>query len=325
MDRGAFHRPPRSFPPAVPNERVVIAEPPSLGRRGVGSLLQILLPALGTLGIVAFVVVMPSKLFLIVAGAFVLMTVASVVGSYWAQRRSGKLSARTQRRLYRAHLAQREVELAAIARHQREVDERLYPDPVWLAGLVAHRRYLWERRPTDQDFLSFRLGRAAIPLACPLELALSTDPMTEHEPELHAQAQALLERFRAVDDLSVVASLHQASVVTITGDRRAGGRRRPLDARAGGRVSGTRRPPGHGLLRGCPRRGLGVVEVAAARPLGTRSGAAPGRERSIAADGIEPCGALAAARGARPAAARAAAPDRGLGGGRRGVGDGRCA
>jgi S-DNA-T family DNA segregation ATPase FtsK/SpoIIIE len=220
MDRAAFHRPPRSFPPAVPDQRVVIAEPPPLARRGFGGLLQILLPALGTLGIVAFVVVMPNKLFLIVAGAFVLMTVASVFGTYWAQRRSGKLSARTQRRLYRAHLARRELELEAIARHQREVDERLYPDPVRLAALVAHRRYLWERRPADGDFLSFRLGRAAVPLACPLELAMSNDPMTEHEPELYAQAQALVGRFRAVADLSVVASLSQASVVTITGERR---------------------------------------------------------------------------------------------------------
>ncbi|HTU87982.1 MAG TPA: type VII secretion protein EccCb [Solirubrobacteraceae bacterium] len=220
MDRGAFHRPPRSFPAAVPDERVVIAQPPPLARRGFGSLLQVLLPALGTLGIVAFVVVMPSKLFLIVAGAFVLMTVASVLGTFWAQRRSGKLSARTQRRLYRAHLAERERQLEAIARQQREIDERLYPDPVRLAGLVSHRRYLWERRPTDKDFLSFRLGRAAVPLACPLELALTNDPMTEHEPDLYAQADALVTRFRAVDDLSVVASLVQASVVTVTGERR---------------------------------------------------------------------------------------------------------
>ena len=182
--------------------------------------MQILLPALGTLGIVAFVVVMPNKLFLVVAGAFVLMTLASVLGMYWSQRRSGKLSARSQRRLYRAHLAQRELELEAVARQQREIDERLYPDPVRLAALVAHRRYLWERRPTDQDFLSFRLGRAAVPLACPLELAMSNDPMTEHEPELHGQAQALVQRFRAVEDLSVVASLASASVVTITGERR---------------------------------------------------------------------------------------------------------
>ena len=215
----AFHRPPRSFPPALPDQKIVVAKPPELARRGVGGLVQLLLPVLGTLGIVAFAVIMPNKLFLIVAGAFVLIAIFSVVASYWAQRRSGKLSARTERRLYRAHLAERERQLEHISRQQREIDERLYPDPIRLGGLVAHRRHLWERRPTDVDFLAFRLGRAAVPIACPLELALSEDPLTEYKPDLYQQARELVERFRFVDDLSVVASLTDASVVTVTGAR----------------------------------------------------------------------------------------------------------
>ena len=121
----AFHRPPRSFPPALPDQKIVIAKPPELGRRGVGGLVQLLLPVLGTLGIVAFAVIMPNKLFLVVAGAFVLIAIFSVVASYWAQRRSGKLSARTERRLYRAHLVERERQLEQVSRQQREIDERL--------------------------------------------------------------------------------------------------------------------------------------------------------------------------------------------------------
>jgi DNA segregation ATPase FtsK/SpoIIIE, S-DNA-T family len=216
---GAFHRPPRSFPPALPDRKIVVAKPPELARRGVGGFVQLLLPVLGTLGIVAFAVIMPNKLFMVVAGAFVLIAIFSVVASYWSQRRSGKLSARTERRLYRAHLAERERQLEHFVRQQREIDERLYPDPVRLTGLVAHRRHLWERRPTDVDFLAFRLGRAAVPIACPLELALSEDPMTEYKPDLFQQAHELVERFRLVDDLSVVASLTDASVVTVTGGR----------------------------------------------------------------------------------------------------------
>ena len=69
------------------------------------------------------------------------------------------------------------------------------------------------------DFLAFRLGRAAVPIACPLELALSEDPLTEYKPDLYEQARELVERFRFVDDLSVVASLTDASVVTVTGAR----------------------------------------------------------------------------------------------------------
>ncbi len=216
---GAFHRPPRSFPAAVPDQPIVIAQPPSLSRRGAGGIVQMLLPVLGTLGIVAFAVIMPNKLFLIVAGAFVAIALVSVIGSYWAQRRSGKRSARAERRLYRAHLAERERRLEQVVIRQREIDERLYPDPLRLAGLVANRRYLWERRPSDGDFLAFRLGRAAVPLACPLELSLSEDPMIEYQPELYEQANTLVSRFRTVNDLGVVASLADASFVTLAGER----------------------------------------------------------------------------------------------------------
>jgi S-DNA-T family DNA segregation ATPase FtsK/SpoIIIE len=216
---GAFHRPPRSFPPAIPRASIVIATPPELQRKGVGGFLQIVLPVLGTLGILAFALVMPNKVFLIIGAVFVGLAVISVMGTYWVQRRTGKISARTERRLYRAHLTQREADLQGVVRRQREVDERLYPDPMRLAGVVSHRRGLWERRPTDEDFLAFRLGRAAIPLACPVELKLSDNPMTEFSPELLAEAQDLIARYRVVDELGVVTTLRQASVVTLSGPR----------------------------------------------------------------------------------------------------------
>jgi ESX secretion system protein EccC len=216
--RGSFHRPPRSFPPAIPDRPIVIAQPPQLSGRGAG-LLQMLMPALGTLGIVAFAFIVPNKLFLIVAGAFVAISLVSVLASYWAQRRSGKRSRRSERRLYRAHLEKREEELQAVVRTQRDIDERLYPSPGRLTNLVTQRRHLWERRPGDGDFLAFRFGRATVPLACPIELSLSEDPLTEYQTELYEQAQALVERYRTVDELSVVATLSGTSVTTVTGPR----------------------------------------------------------------------------------------------------------
>jgi S-DNA-T family DNA segregation ATPase FtsK/SpoIIIE len=216
---GSFHRPPRSFPPALPSEKIVVARPPTLSRRGAGTFVQMILPVLGSLGIVAFAVIMPNKLFLIVAGAFVAIAVFSVLASHLAQRRSGKLSARAERRLYRAHLEERRRQLELVTIRQREVDERLYPDPARLAGLVSHRRHLWERRPADADFLAFRLGRATVPIACPVELALSDDPLTEYQPELYDQAQELIAGYTTAEDLSVVTTLGDASVVTLTGKR----------------------------------------------------------------------------------------------------------
>ena len=165
---------------------------------------------------------MPNKLFLIVAGAF--------VGDLDRLGARLLLGPAPQRQADHARRAPASTGLTWRARasrnsrpssaSQREVDERLYPDPVRLAGLVAHRRHLWERRPLDGDFLSFRLGRAAVPLACPIELALSDDPLTEYQPELYEQAEAARRSaFARSRQLSVVASLRDAGVVTVTGPR----------------------------------------------------------------------------------------------------------
>jgi len=217
--RGAYHRPPRAFPPLVSGGEIVIARPPALSRRGAGGVMQMFLPVLGSLGIVAFALVSPNRLFLILAGAFVAVSFLSVLASFWAQRRSGKVSVRAQRRLYRRHLADRDEQLGEVARQQRQADERLYPAPERLTGLVGRRGYLWERRTGDRDFLSFRVGTAAIPLSRRLRLDLSDDPLAEYQPDLLGDATTLLRRWRAVDGLSVIAPLGDVNVVTVTGAR----------------------------------------------------------------------------------------------------------
>ena len=76
------------------------------------------------------------------AGVFVAIAVVSVIASFLSQRRTGNRSARAERRLHRNHLAEPEREPELITVRQREVDERLHPDPARLAGLVSHRRHL---------------------------------------------------------------------------------------------------------------------------------------------------------------------------------------
>jgi hypothetical protein len=90
--------------------------------------MRVLLPVLGSLGIVAFAIVTPNKLFLIIASVFVAIALLTAVLSAWTQRRTGRMSARNQRRPYRAHLAEREERLGSLAARQRETDEWLYRD-----------------------------------------------------------------------------------------------------------------------------------------------------------------------------------------------------
>ncbi|MBO0767152.1 MAG: type VII secretion protein EccCa [Solirubrobacterales bacterium] len=215
---GSFHRPPRSFPPALPTDKLAIAPPPTLTQK-IGGWSQLLVTICGALGMAAFAFIMPSKTFLIVMGVFVGLMVLSAVVMQVSQRRAGKQSARHKRKLYRQYLDDRAEQLEGFRQRQHELDERLYPEPARFAALAANKRILWERRPGDADFLAFRVGTATVPLAVDLTLELSDDPLVEYEPDLLADAKALRDNYATVAGLSVVESFDQASVVTLTGSR----------------------------------------------------------------------------------------------------------
>ena len=204
----------------MPQEPVLVARPPVRSRQAAGGIVQMVLPVLGTLGIVAFAVVMPNRLFLIVACVFVAISIVTVVATQWSQRRTGKRSARGARRLYRAHLARRDVSCSELAVRQREIDERLYPDPVRLVGAgLPPPATCGSAGPTTRTSSPF--ASAARPSSWPARCGW-TSPTTrssEYEPELLAEAQALIERHRTVDALSVVTSLAGADVITLIGDR----------------------------------------------------------------------------------------------------------
>jgi hypothetical protein len=77
-DQLTFHRPPRAYPAAVPGEPMRIAAPPTEQPPIHSSVVQVLMPLVGGVGLVGFAVVYKNTTFLYVAGAMmVLMLLAS--------------------------------------------------------------------------------------------------------------------------------------------------------------------------------------------------------------------------------------------------------
>jgi hypothetical protein len=54
MDALTFHRPPREYPAAVPQDRLRIAPPPTQPPPPHTSLIQVLFPVIGGVGLVGF-------------------------------------------------------------------------------------------------------------------------------------------------------------------------------------------------------------------------------------------------------------------------------
>jgi DNA segregation ATPase FtsK/SpoIIIE, S-DNA-T family len=216
------HRPARLHPRPPPADELVVAAPPTAG--GTGSILawwlQYLVPLLGSGGSVAFLFAVPGPrsawLVAAVAGVAV-VSVALGLGLRLVERRAARRASRRQRDRYLAHLARMATEAGHRAAAQLATAEHLHPDLPRLWALVNRTDRLWERRPTDDDFLTVRIGRGPVPLATRMRLDTAAGPLAEHDPELLKAAGELVSRAQRLPDAPVAVALRQLGVLAVTG------------------------------------------------------------------------------------------------------------
>jgi S-DNA-T family DNA segregation ATPase FtsK/SpoIIIE len=221
MHGSKFYRPARSYPPVLPVNDVVIKAPPTVQQdrwTGVSGLLIYAFPALGGLGSLVFAFVYRSNILFVIAGIVMAVGfIGSGFGMYFVQRYWYKKQLKQRRKLYLAYLEKVRTHLQGLADKQDMVNRRLYPDYHHLAHLVEQQTSLWERRPHDQDFLTVRIGTVPAPLSCQVSLEPKNDVLTEYQPELLAEAEALINKWSALHDMPALIPLRSVGVLTVTG------------------------------------------------------------------------------------------------------------
>jgi S-DNA-T family DNA segregation ATPase FtsK/SpoIIIE len=213
----AFHRPPREWPEPVPSDELRMHAPPARPEPPSGGWIQALFPVIGSFTMVCFAVVYHNRMFMYIAVGLVFISLLFAGAMRWSQYRQVRQKRERNRVKYRQHLAQTEHELAHVAARQLDAGDRLYPDHERLWGLVMQRRHLWERRAGDPDFIQLRLGRGPVPLARPIRLDFSDDPLTEREADLEDEAATVRARWERVNDAPVTVDLARAQVVSLVG------------------------------------------------------------------------------------------------------------
>ena len=244
-------------------------------RRLQTSLIQILFPVVGGVGLVGFAIVYRSSAFLFIAGAMIVLLLAFSIGMRWSQKRAVRKRAADDARRYAKYLRERDVELAEAGERQRGALARLYPEPGRLWTLLVKRANVWERRPDHRDFLHVRLGTGNVPLDRDVELDLGMNPLAEYQTQSLQEARKLVERRETLRGEPVVVDLAEVGVLAVTGDRDA---RPGVGAHAdepARRLARAARPAAAHRLRPRGRRRVGVGQVAAAPA--RRSQPCPGR------------------------------------------------
>src|SRR5215475_9940355 len=142
-DRFRVHRPERAWPHAPLPEPIELIAPPAQPEGGIGQMAS-LLPMLGSLAIVALVIVIHSLAALVVIGGMILAMVGGGLAATISQRRSRtERWARTTQR-YAAHLADVKTMAAGAAAAQRDALQACFPDPQNLVTIAARGDGLWE-------------------------------------------------------------------------------------------------------------------------------------------------------------------------------------
>jgi S-DNA-T family DNA segregation ATPase FtsK/SpoIIIE len=216
------HRPARAYPPLLPAAELTVAAPPTVGWTGSGAAgwLQYLVPLIGSGGSMAFLFAVPGPrpawLVALVIGAAVASVVAGL-GLRLVERRAARRARRRDRSRYLAHLERVAAKADHLAATQLAIAEHLHPDPPALPAIIDQTDRLWERRPTDSDFLTVRVGRGPVPLANRARLDTPGGPLLEHDPELLEAAEEIVRRTAWLPGAPVVVPLRGLDVLALTG------------------------------------------------------------------------------------------------------------
>src|SRR4051794_29844473 len=219
QDALTFHRPPREYPPAVPSEKLRIAPPPTQPTPAQTSIIQMLFPVVGSLGMVGYAFVYRNPTFLYIAAGMLTMMLMFSFGMRWSQKRGVRKRAAEEARRYARYLREQEAELAEAGELQRGALNRLYPEPGRLWTLLVKRQNVWERRPDHRDFLHVRVGTGAVPLDREIDFDLGMNPLAEYQPQSLQEARKMVDRRATLRGEAVIVGLRDVGVLAVTGDR----------------------------------------------------------------------------------------------------------
>ncbi|MGH2517157.1 MAG: FtsK/SpoIIIE domain-containing protein, partial [Ktedonobacterales bacterium] len=224
-----FHRQARIYPDRLPEDEIVLVAPPATpqAQQGASSWLQYVIPIFGSLGSVAFILANPGAgrspiLTFLIPGIAVLTAGLSILGGVLVRRSQKKAFARqikNSRDKYTAYVETQANRLDAIARAQRAIGTRLHPDLPALAGFVARREYVWERRITDADFLLTRIGTGPVPLAAPVRIETGSNPLVDFDQEALSHARAVVGRYSQVENAPLAIPLRDTGTLAVSGNR----------------------------------------------------------------------------------------------------------
>jgi len=189
-----YNRPPRLLPPERQTRFHLPGRPEEPTKAGLPWL--VMLAPMFAASIAAVVFQRTTMLM------FAFLSPIMMIGNYFQQRKTGKADYKRKLELYKTRKAALEADAAQALVDERTALRLEAPDPALVLLIATGPRVrLWERRPTDPDYLSIRLGVGDLES----EVVVSDPEQLEHRRDTH----------RVAYDVPVTVQLKERGVVGI--------------------------------------------------------------------------------------------------------------
>jgi len=206
--------------PVMPTGSLMLEAPPDKETaQGGGNVLSMLLPMVGSMGVMIFMAISNSsnpRTLLMSAGMVVAM-LAMAGASMFRQISSHRNKVMSMRREYLAYLAEMRETARVAAALQRKASLWTLPAPDSLALIASQGQRRWERSPVSPTLLQVRVGSADQQLSMDLEmpeLAALADP----DPVCYSAATRFVDTHKVVDALPLGVTLAPFAHVDVGGD-----------------------------------------------------------------------------------------------------------
>lgn len=204
---------------SCPTKIIEIAPPPPAERKPEMNWLSTLLPAFSTVGIAFIMVTFTSNMMMLIYS--LPMTAMGLILSfvnYSKQKKKYVTQGDLRLEKYSEHLDSVVEEIEQHQFEQLRALEASDPDIQMCLTIASNLdRRLWQRRATDDDFLSVRLGHGQIASAA--DIRFTKRGLSLEEDELAARPQQIFDKYHMVDGAPITCNILRGQVCGIVGSR----------------------------------------------------------------------------------------------------------
>ncbi len=212
-----FERSPR-LKLSVPQGEVDIQAPPSVGSKPTVNWVQVILPSLGTVGVSAVVTVVSGMNPMMLAFSAPMAVIGIIVSiiNYLKQSKGFKRQEEKRLETYTTYLESVISNLESKRGQQVLALTSADPSTEDCFTLVQNvDKTLWDRRPSDADFMSFRIGAGDGELS--VEIKIPQKALSLEEDTLQNRAAEIRNEYKIIHDLPVICSAQAHRTVGIVG------------------------------------------------------------------------------------------------------------